>query len=66
MMRTMIQNKFKSIPKTTLYIIALIATIILPGCEVIGGIFKAGVFVGVIIVILIIGIIFFIISKFRK
>ena len=66
MMHTMVQNRVKSIPKATLYIIALIATIILPGCEVIGGIFKAGVWVGVIIVILIIGIISFIVAKFRK
>lgn len=38
----------------------------LSSCEIIGGIFKAGVWVGVLLVILVIGIIFWIIGKARK
>ncbi len=35
-------------------------------CEVIGGIFKAGVWVGVLLVVLVVGIIIWIIGKARK
>jgi hypothetical protein len=44
---------------------ALIACFLLSaqGCAVVGGIFKAGVWVGVLAVVLIVGIIIFIISK---
>ena len=35
------------------------------GCEVIGGIFKAGLWVGIIVVVLIVGIIGFIAAKLR-
>jgi hypothetical protein len=35
------------------------------GCEVIGGIFKAGFWVGIIVVVLIVGIIGFIAAKLR-
>jgi hypothetical protein len=35
----------------------------LPGCEIIGGIFKAGVWVGVILVVLVVAVIFWIMSK---
>jgi hypothetical protein len=38
----------------------------LSGCEVIGGIFKAGVWVGVLIVAAIVGLIIFLIGKSRK
>ena len=61
-----IHNMVKSAHKAALYILALIAIIILPGCEIIGGIFKAGVWVGVIIVIFIVVIISFIVAKFKK
>ena len=39
---------------------------ILSGCEVIGGIFKAGVWVGVLIVAAIVGIILYLVGKSRK
>ena len=39
---------------------------ILPGCAVIGGIFKAGVWVGVLAVVLVIGIILWLVSKSSK
>jgi hypothetical protein len=38
----------------------------LAGCEVIGGIFKAGVWVGAIVVILIVVLLVFAVGKFRK
>ena len=43
----------------------ILATIPLAGCELIGDIFKAGVWVGVIFVVLIIGLVGFIASKLR-
>ena len=36
------------------------------GCEVIGNIFQAGMWVGVIMVVLILGIVGFIVSKLRR
>ena len=38
-----------------LYVLLLLSTVALTGCEVIGGIFKAGVWTGVFLVILVIG-----------
>lgn len=40
-------------------------TLTLPGCEVIGTIFEAGVWVGVIGVVLVLAIIWFVLSRFR-
>ena len=45
---------------------AVVSAILLSSCEVVGGIFKAGVWVGVIIVVLVIAIIFWLISKAGK
>jgi hypothetical protein len=42
----------------------LLAT--LPGCEVVGGIFKAGVWSGIIIVIAVIILIFYLVSRIKK
>lgn len=50
--------------KQAFYISALIAALAtLPGCEVIGGIFKAGVWSGILLVGLAIGLIIFLIAK---
>ncbi|HUS00438.1 MAG TPA: hypothetical protein VMY77_01855 [Chitinophagaceae bacterium] len=38
----------------------------LNSCEVVGGIFKAGMWVGVLVVVLVVGIILWIIGKARK
>jgi len=38
----------------------------LPGCAVVGGIFKAGVWVGVLAVVFIVGIILYFVSKAGK
>lgn len=35
-------------------------------CEVIGGIFKAGMWVGILLVVLVVGIIFWLIGKAKK
>ena len=43
----------------------ILATIPLAGCELIGDIFKAGVWVGVIFVVLIVALVGFIASKMR-
>jgi 4-hydroxybenzoate polyprenyltransferase len=43
-----------------------VSLIILPGCEFIGDVFKAGVWVGIIIVIAIIAVIAFVIKMFSK
>ncbi|HEY4064990.1 MAG TPA: phosphatidate cytidylyltransferase [Puia sp.] len=45
-------------------LVALVA--VLPGCAVVGGIFKAGVWVGVLAVVLVIGLILWIVSKSSK
>ncbi len=39
---------------------------LLTGCEAIGDIFKAGVWMGIIIVVLVVGLIFWLINKAKK
>ena len=41
-------------------------TLSLPGCTVVGGIFKAGVWVGVLAVVFVVGIILYFVSKAGK
>lgn len=43
--------------------ILLVLILTLPGCEVIGGIFKAGVWTGVLMIAVIVAIIIYIISR---
>ncbi|WP_298732868.1 phosphatidate cytidylyltransferase [uncultured Chitinophaga sp.] len=38
----------------------------LTGCEIIGGIFKAGVWTGILVVVLVVGLIIWLISKARR
>jgi hypothetical protein len=45
-------------------LLAVITT--MSSCQIIAGIFKAGVWVGVLLVVLVVGIIFWIIGKARK
>jgi hypothetical protein len=47
-------------------LVTLFATLALAGCEVIGTIFEAGMWVGVILVLVIVGIVGFVISRFRR
>jgi hypothetical protein len=45
--------------------LVLIAVLLSSGCEVVGGIFKAGVWVGVIMVAVVVGLILLLVSKAR-
>jgi len=47
-------------------LLLLAATVVLGGCEVIGGIFKAGMFAGIFIVFLILLVILFVARKLRR
>ena len=49
--------------KLTLALFALALVFILPGCAVVGGIFKAGVWVGVLAVVFVVGIILWLVSR---
>jgi hypothetical protein len=48
------------------FVLLAMLAIFLPGCAVVGGIFKAGVWVGVLAVVLIVGIILYFVSKAGK
>jgi cytosine/uracil/thiamine/allantoin permease len=52
--------------KSLLSFMLIFLVTLLSSCEVIGGIFKAGVWVGVLIVAAIVGLIIFLIGKSRK
>lgn len=51
---------------TLIYGSLFMAVSLLSSCEVIGGIFKAGIWVGVIIVVAVIALIFWLIGRGRK
>jgi hypothetical protein len=46
-----------------LFVFLLLSTVALTGCEVIGDIFKAGVWTGVLLVILVIGVIVWLVTR---
>ena len=46
-----------------LFVFLLLSPVVLTGCEVIGDIFKAGVWVGVVLVMLVIGIIVWLVTR---
>jgi hypothetical protein len=52
--------------KTSAIILTVIVVSILSGCSVISGIFNAGVGVGIFVVVLVIALLFFLISRFGK
>jgi hypothetical protein len=52
--------------QTLWLILIVLSTVVLGGCEVIGGIFKAGMWTGVIVVVLVVLVIAFVASKFRR
>ena len=54
--------------KTQLNLTALCLLVLtmISGCEVVGGIFKAGVWVGILAVVLVIAVIFWLVGKARK
>lgn len=46
-------------------LLAIVALVSLPGCRVVGGIFKAGVGVGVILAVVVVGLLFALVTKTR-
>lgn len=48
------------------FLMVIVATLTLTGCEVIGAIFEAGVWVGIIAVVLVLAIIGYVASRFRR
>ena len=54
------------VPSLRLLIVAILSAFTLSGCEMIGDIFKAGVWTGVIIVVVVIGAIIFGVSRLFK
>ncbi len=56
----------KKINNAKLLSILFLLSAILNSCEAIGGIFKAGMWVGVVVVIIIVALIFWLINKFKK
>jgi hypothetical protein len=53
---------FQWVSRLLLVILALVS---LPGCRVVGGIFKAGVGVGVIMAVVVVGLLFALVTKTR-
>jgi len=51
---------------TLLVVLALSLTAALSSCEVAGGIFKAGMWMGVIIVVIVIALVLWLLNKMRK
>ncbi|HMQ80053.1 MAG TPA: hypothetical protein PKE39_10145 [Ignavibacteria bacterium] len=53
---------------SVMYIVIVFAAllVILPGCEFIGDVFKAGIWVGIIIIIAIIAVVAFIVKMFKE
>jgi hypothetical protein len=47
-------------------LVLLAACVSASGCEVVGGIFKAGLWAGIIMVVLVVAVIMFIVSKARS
>lgn len=55
----------KNISVIYMMIVFAALLVILPGCEFIGDVFKAGIWVGIIIIIAVIAVIAFIVKMFR-
>ena len=53
---------FQWLSRLLLVVVALVS---LPGCRVVGGIFKAGVGVGVILAVVVVGLLFALVTKTR-
>lgn len=54
-----------SLSSRLLMLLLLAASVLAAGCSIVGGIFKAGLWVGVIMVVLVIALIMFIVGKAR-
>lgn len=55
----------KNISVIYIMIVFVALLVILPGCEFIGDVFKAGIWVGIIIIIAVIAVIAFVVKMFR-
>jgi hypothetical protein len=55
-------NKMK---RSSLIALLLASTFFFVSCEVVGGIFKAGVFGGILLVVVVVGLVIWLISKMR-
>jgi len=54
-------------PRTSFLSIAVaLALLSLQGCEIVGGIFKAGVWVGIVLVVLVLAGLYWIVAKLRR
>jgi hypothetical protein len=47
-------------------LVVFLAAVALPGCEVVEGIFKAGMAVGILLVVFVVGLVFFLVGKMRR
>ena len=44
----------------------LIVMVTLSSCDIVGGIFKAGIWVGIVLVVIVVALIFWLLNKFRR
>ena len=58
-------NRFASHQLLSRLLLVIVALVSLPGCRVVGGIFKAGVGVGVILAVVVVGLLFALVTKTR-
>jgi len=49
-----------------IYYLFLLVMVLFQGCEFIGGVFRTGIAVGVIIVLLVIGLVIYIVARIRR
>jgi len=58
-------NKILNFQWVSRLLLVIVALVSLPGCKVVGGIFKAGVGVGVILAVVVVGLLFALVTKTR-
>ncbi|MEP6592800.1 MAG: phosphatidate cytidylyltransferase [Acidobacteriota bacterium] len=54
-----------STPSPALMLLLLVSAVLLSGCALVGGIFKAGLWVGVIAVVIVVAVVMLIVGKAR-
>ena len=55
----------RSTPSPALMLLLLVSAVLLSGCALVGGIFKAGLWVGVIAVVIVVAVVMLIVGKAR-
>ena len=58
-------NNVVRFPWVSRLLLVILALVSMPGCRVVGGIFKAGVGVGVILAVVVVGLLFALVTKTR-